>query len=77
MGRMAYPHMPVLLMPIVTWPSLRLSPPLMLSRLGCDSPTQRSWAGLVYTPTLDLVTVVVVDIVRDFVVGLKDDQEVE
>lgn len=49
----------------------------MLSRLGCDSPTQRSWAGLVYTPTLDLVTVVVVDIVLDFVGELKDDQEVE
>lgn len=55
------PQMPVLLTPIVTSPSFRPSPFLIDSRLGSDSATQSSWAGLVKTPMLGLLRVVVVD----------------
>lgn len=65
----AYPHMPVLLMAMVTSPGWRLSPLVASCWVGTASATQRSWAGFVYTPMLGLegftvVVVVVVDIVR-------------
>lgn len=53
--------MPVLLTPIVTSPAFRAPPCLIVSRLGSDSETQSSWAGLVKTPMLGLLRVVVVD----------------
>ena len=60
---LAHPQIPVLLIPIVTSPSLSPSPFFTVSRLGSDSAIQSSWAGLVKTPTLGLVMVVVMDIV--------------
>lgn len=60
----AYPQMPVLLIAIVISPGCKLSPFSTSSLLGTASPTQRSCAGLVYTPMLafeDATSVIVVE----------------
>lgn len=55
---MTYPQMPVLLMAIVTCPSLRSSPFCTLSSVGVASLIHRSCLGLVKTPMLFLVAFV-------------------
>ena len=55
-GDVWYPQIPVLLMPMVTSPSLRPSPFLTLSSVGPDSATQSLCSGSVKTPTLGKLT---------------------
>ena len=55
-GGEVYPQMPVLLIPIVTSPSLRPSPFCTLSSDGSDSEIHSLCSGSVKTPTLGLLS---------------------
>lgn len=67
---MAHPHIPVLLMAMVTSPGFKSLPSCTESREGSASATQRSCSGFVKTPMLGFDAVVVV--VEDIVTQLKE-----